>query len=61
MERPRMYVYLMDTENSMVMPEKGGVGVGRMEAKGGKDGDICNSVNNKNKKNIILYCICDSG
>ena len=38
----------MDTDNSVVMAS--GKGVGVKVGKGGKNRDICNSVNNKNKE-----------
>ena len=44
-----MYAKLIDTaDNSVVMARKNG-GVGWRKANGGRNGDICNSVNNKNK------------
>ena len=52
------YMHHPQADNSVGMAR--GIGEGAREgrwAKGGKNGDICNSVNNKNKKESTRYDI----
>ena len=49
-----MYAYPIDTDNS-VLVDRGKWGGGWVEVgRDGENGDICNSVNNKNKETITF-------